>query len=188
MKTLATMLTELMRADAVPMSDGWGQLHDRLLKIDQTLSEIYEPVKVPTTRGAHVHHGLSAGSIMASSKAMWTCRTCGTLRDQVGFGLAAPTCGCGRIMHLGAYSENTVAIEMPIVDHAVCSAVLAAEGKPYPKTCKVHGLMLKCPAPRMHNWVRIPSVDGTSEVCSGCGVRSDSPVQNPPVCDGHLDY
>lgn len=28
MKTLATMLAELMRADAVPMSDGWGQLHD----------------------------------------------------------------------------------------------------------------------------------------------------------------
>lgn len=31
MKTLATMLAELMRADAVPMSDGWGQLYDRLL-------------------------------------------------------------------------------------------------------------------------------------------------------------
>lgn len=187
MKTLATMLAELMRADAVPMSDGWGRLHDRLSKIDQTMSEIYEPVKVPTSpvNDGLCGHDTSGG--FRANKAMWTCPSCGTLRDQVGISQAAPTCGCGRIMYLGAYSENTIAIEMPIVDHAVCSAVLAAEGKAYPKTCKVHGLMLKCPVPRMHDWVRIPSVDGTHEVCSGCGVRSDSPVRIPPICDGHLD-
>lgn len=35
MKTLATMLTELMRADAVPMSDGCGHLYsDQISQCD----------------------------------------------------------------------------------------------------------------------------------------------------------
>lgn len=187
MKTLATMLAELMRADAVPMSDGWGRLHDRLSKIDQTMSEIYEPVKVPTNRVTHVHHGLTAGHALYSNKAMWTCPSDGTLREQVLPGEEAPYCNCGRLMFLGAYSENTLAIEMPPLNYAVCSAVLAAEGKAYPKTCAVHGLHKKCPTPRMHNWVRVPGVDSYDK-CSGCGAHSDSPVMLPTVCPGHLDF
>lgn len=186
MKTLATMLAELMRADAVPMSDGWGRLHDRLSKIDQTMSEIYEPVKVPTH---HVHHGVvPLSSAMLTSKAMWTCGSCGTLRD--GDGLrdkAAPTCNCGRIMYLGAYSAGTLPVEMPVLNYAVCNAVLIAEGKNYPRTCAVHGIHAKCPPVRLHNWVRVPGVE-SYEKCSGCGARSDSPVMLPTVCPGHLDF
>lgn len=186
MKTLATMLTELMRADAVPMSDGWGQLHDRLLKIDQTMSEIYEPVKVPTSP---VYQGLitasGAQAAMYSKKAMWTCPSCGTLRDQVGMDNTPPICGCGRFMHLDVYPSNTRAIEMPILDNPVCSAELAAEGKPYPETCAVHGLYTKCPPLKHHNWILTEG--GRRQRCSGCGCDANGPAIPPKFCPGNLD-
>lgn len=185
MKTLATMLADLMRADAVPMSDGWGQLYDRIAKIDRVIAEIYDPAKESTNRVIHRYHGPTAGHALYSNKAMWTCPSDGTLREQGGVNDKPPTCHCGRIMFLGVYAENTFAIEMPALDHAVCSAELEALGKARPKVCAVHGLAHPCPEVLPHDWVTAPGFPPV-QACSWCGVRSDSAAVIPRFCIGRI--